>query len=131
MKVEVNYRELGILYVSGSRYGVSSSKVFAALDALWSTGSYREVGVGDACGVDAWVAAWCAEKGVRCHVWKAYWALYGKSAGVRRSAEMLADAPADSVLLAFCCGESRGTRHAVRLAKSFGIPVVLHKIESE
>lgn len=55
----------------------------------------------------------------------AQWSLYGRSAGHRRNAEMVALGAA--VCLAFPLGESRGTRGCMRLAAAAGIPVVSYE----
>ncbi len=55
------------------------------------------------------------------------WSRYGKAAGHRRNAAMVA-AGAD-VCLAFPLGESRGTRGCMKLAAAAGIPVVVHEPE--
>ncbi len=55
----------------------------------------------------------------------AKWREHGKSAGFVRNAEMV-QLDAD-VCVGFPRGESRGTRHCMRLAADAGIPVVVHE----
>lgn len=56
---------------------------------------------------------------------RADWDRYGKSAGHRRNAEMIA-AGAD-VVLAFPLGASPGTRGCIALAEKAGVPVVVYE----
>lgn len=76
---------------------------------------------GAARGVDR-IAGQEAEKlGLLVEAHPADWDRFGKSAGYRRNAEMIA-LGADLVL-AFWDGKSRGTQHTIELARGAGIPV--------
>jgi hypothetical protein len=69
------------------------------------------------------LAAEVAEKlGMQIEAYPADWATFGKAAGPRRNAVMVASG-ADAVL-AFPLGRSPGTRHCMRLAEKAGIRVI-------
>ena len=61
------------------------------------------------------------------------WKTYGRSAGIRRNAEMInyisqSECPA---VIAFWNGESRGTKFTVEQAKERGIPVYIYYYKSK
>lgn len=80
---------------------------------------------GGARGADRMAADLAREFGCAVEMFPADWDRFGKAAGHRRNAEMVA-AGAD-VCLAFPLGESRGTRGCMRLAEQAGIPVVVEE----
>jgi hypothetical protein len=80
---------------------------------------------GDARGADRIAAQIASEMGCEVEPHPADWNTYGRSAGHRRNAEMVA-LGAD-ICLAFPIGESRGTRGCMALAAKAGIPVVSHE----
>lgn len=80
---------------------------------------------GGARGADRIAGELAREFGCMVEVHRADWDRYGKAAGHRRNAEMVA-LGAD-VCLAFPLGESRGTRGCVALAEKAGIRVVVHE----
>lgn len=77
---------------------------------------------GGAPGADYIAGVLAEQKGMRVVVYPARWDVYGKAAGPIRNL-LMAKAGAD-VCLAFPLGESTGTRHAMRAARMFGIPVL-------
>lgn len=91
-------------------------------------GAFAAVWHGDARGADqiAWSLAHALE--LPCRGWRPDWQRHGKSAGVRRTADMLGRAPAGSIVLVAAprgvAPSEGGTAHTVRLAEAFGIPVV-------
>ncbi len=114
------------ILVTGSRLWTDAAAIQDAL-ATWipAFGGVVTVVHGGARGADEIAArlAWTAfGPDVRPESWAADWHRWGRSAGVRRNAEMVA-AGAD-VCLAFPLGESRGTRDCMRRAKAAGIKVV-------
>lgn len=70
-------------------------------------------------GADAMAAEWAADYKVPAEPHPADWARFGKSAGFRRNAEMVA-LGAD-VCLAFIRNSSRGAAHCADLAEKAGI----------
>jgi hypothetical protein len=76
-------------------------------------------------GADAIAAAYAARtSGYRTEAHLADWTRYGRAAGYRRNAEMIA-LGADGCA-AFIRDASPGSTHAVRQARAAGIPVWLH-----
>lgn len=128
-------RPLRIL-VTGSRNWTDRAVIRAAL--VEALGTYTTIGLpvlvhGGARGADALAhvewhrlmsqrPGWLAEPEVH----RADWDRYGKAAGHRRNAEMVAAGA--TVCLAFPLGESRGTRGCMALAERAGIPVIVHEI---
>ena len=80
---------------------------------------------GAAPGADSIAEDWGRRWGMITEAHPANWDRYGKAAGPRRNAEMVA-LGAD-ICLAFPLGESRGTRGCIALAEKAGIPVVVHE----
>lgn len=83
---------------------------------------------GGAPGADALARVWCDYARVPCRTMRADWSRYGKAAGPRRNAEMLAvlvahrDRGADVLVVGFAGG--RGTADMVGRARRAGIRVV-------
>ena len=91
------------------------------LDALIPEGT-EEILTGGAVGVDADARAWAQAAGIPCREFLPDYDRYGRSAPIRRNAEMLAQA---DLVLAFWDGESRGTRFGIEYCKKNGIPLRL------
>lgn len=68
------------------------------------------------------MAAVARRMGWEVQAYPADWDRYGRSAGHRRNAQMVADGA--DLCLAFPLGESRGTRGCMRLASQAGIRVL-------
>lgn len=109
--------------VTGSRNWPTRNAVWAALDEQHTRlGDDMLLVVGDCpTGADRHAREWAYERGVVADVHLADWAAYGRAAGPRRNAAMVATGPA--IVLAFPLGASRGTRGCMRLAERAGIPV--------
>lgn len=73
-------------------------------------------------GADALAEKWCNSNGVHTEKHPAQWAELGKRAGPVRNIQMVELGAA--VCLAFPRGESRGTRHCMRIASEAGIEVL-------
>lgn len=121
-----------VLIVCGSRVFNRYILLATTLDAVvWPRGSsrpvYPELWHGGSSGADALAHRWSVRRGLPRQVWPADWSL-GRSAGVRRSAEMVAAAPAGSVVVAFVptkLADCVGTSHTVRLALGRGLRVIV------
>jgi len=75
---------------------------------------------GAARGADSLAAAWAYEKGIPTWPFPADWEQFGRSAGIKRNLQMLAQGNPDLVV-AFPGG--RGTQHMVDTASYRGFPV--------
>lgn len=75
---------------------------------------------GGARGIDRQGEAWASRRGVPIERYNADWKLHGRSAGVRRNAEMARNADA---LIAVWDGSSRGTKHMIDTATERGLRV--------
>ena len=69
-----------------------------------------EILTGGAAGVDASVRAWAEEAGIPCREFLPDYERFGRSAPIRRNAEMLSEA---DLVLAFWDGKSPGTRFGI------------------
>lgn len=77
---------------------------------------------GAARGLDTIAAEIASDLGMQVEAYPADWETFGRAAGHRRNAVMVASGA--DICLAFPLGESRGTRGCMRLAEKAGIPVV-------
>jgi YspA, cpYpsA-related SLOG family len=112
--------------VTGSRTWCASSIVYEALNRIAADTRMPLVVVhGGARGADALASTWVKAKpydyGATEEEHKADWKRYGRAAGFRRNAEMVA-LGAD-LCLAFIRDGSRGATHCADLAEKAGIPV--------
>jgi YspA, cpYpsA-related SLOG family len=115
------------LLVTGSRSWHDITVIERALAVILDRHPDGVLLVHGACprGADAIAAASAARTpGYRIEAHPADWRRYGRAAGYRRNAEMVA-LGADGYA-AFICGRSPGSTSAVRLAAAAGIPVWLH-----
>ena len=120
------------LLVAGSRTlddpFVVMSLLEGAVCALPDFGYISDVVVhGGARGVDTLAGDWAVDNGYEVHVMPAQWDEFGRSAGYRRNAEMVAIADAAVFLWD---GESRGTQHSIDLVRAKGIRYVLIEVPS-
>jgi YspA, cpYpsA-related SLOG family len=119
------------ILITGSRDWTNRYLIREAIKAVVA-GSGRTIADNDvtivhgaARGADRLAASVAFELAYRDEPHSADWKRYGKAAGHRRNADMVA-AGVD-VCLAFPIGESRGTRGCMRMAEAAGIPVVVHE----
>lgn len=117
------------ILITGSRDWADRDVIRRALIRAGQDAHVHPQGVtvvhGGARGADQIAGELAGEFGCMVEVHRADWDRYGKAAGHRRNAEMVA-LGAD-VCLAFPLGESRGTRGCMALAEKAGIPVVSYE----
>lgn len=78
---------------------------------------------GNAHGADRFGEKWARENGLEVIKFNPDWDVYGKSAGMRRNAEMAANA---DFLLACYNGTSRGTAGMIQLGKRYGLKIAIY-----
>ena len=116
------------ILVTGSRDWGKPDLVYDALGTVWDHVGHDDITVvhGDCpSGADAQAALWARTFAFPYLTEEAHpadWNTYGKAAGFRRNAEMVA-AGAD-ICLAFIREHSKGASHTANLAAAHGIPVV-------
>lgn len=112
------------ILVTGSRHWTDRPAIARAItDACRGVSSHKVTVVhGGARGADTIAGLVAAEFELDVEAHPADWDRWGKSAGHRRNAQMVA-LGAD-LMLAFPLGDSRGTRGCMRLARLAGIPIV-------
>lgn len=115
------------IIVTGGRDFDDVGVIHRVLDALHQEQPITVLAHGNARGVDRLAGEWAAGKMPRptVHTFDADWAQQGKSAGVRRNRQMIAEMKrwgAVRLVVAFPGG--RGTEDCVRQAKAAGLVVV-------
>lgn len=81
---------------------------------------------GGADGLDKMVESWCKENKIPTTILKPqYQHDHDRGAPLRRNYDIVRDT---SFLLAFPTSESKGTWHAVKVAKELNVPVYIHKV---
>ena len=106
--------------VAGSRGITSATLVYSHLDRILGDRPEITVISGTARGVDQLGEQWGMDRGHDVERYPADWDRYGKSAGYRRNEVMAKNADA---LIAFWDRDSRGTKHMIDLAETYGLIV--------
>lgn len=106
--------------VCGGRDYADERAVWTALSLSHEGGNIDEIIEGGAPGADTLARCWARQYGVLIRTFLAEWNRYGKAAGPRRNARMLAEGRPHYVI-AFPGG--RGTENMIGLSISAGIPV--------
>lgn len=78
---------------------------------------------GGASGVDTWAEQAAEFAGLETDIYPADWEAHGKRAGYVRNRTMVEEADR---IVAFWDGESRGTRHSIKLAMESGKPLDIY-----
>lgn len=108
--------------VAGSRKGIYAQYVYDKLDEILANVDKSELVIvsGNARGVDRMGEGWAIDHGVRVELHPAEWQRYGKRAGFIRNDLMAQEADA---LVAIWDGASRGTKHMIDIARTYGLEV--------
>jgi hypothetical protein len=109
-----------IVLVCGARDSADRDHVFSQLDAAHFIAGFGRLIHGGAPGVDSFAGEWALSRSVPQVVYPAEWDRYGRSAGPRRNAQMLAEGKPD-IVFAFPGGI--GTADMVRRAERAGVYV--------
>lgn len=94
--------------------------IFKVADYVESLPQDTIVISGGARGVDTWAIQAATQRGLKTKVFEADWNTFGKSAGMRRNSDIVANC---DKLVAFWDGISKGTKDSIDKAKSAGKPV--------
>lgn len=111
-----------LVLITGSRDWDDEARVIQAVGEIDRRAGRGTLLHGDARGADR-----IAAEAARCLGWEleavpAQWDLYGRSAGPRRNAEMVARKP--DICLAFIKNHSVGASHCADLAEKSGVMVI-------
>ncbi len=106
--------------VCGGRDYADEKAVWLALSLAHENGGIDEIIEGGARGADTLARCWARRCGITVRTFPAEWDRYGKAAGYRRNAQMLAEGRPHYVV-AFPGG--RGTENMIGIAAAAGIPV--------
>lgn len=118
------------LLVTGSRHVRDYAFVAGRLDALLAARPNVTVVHGAARGVDLLAQRYADERGLAAEAYPAEWAAYGRSAGPRRNAAMVAAMPGgpDCGAVAFRANRSPGTTDCVDRCLRAGLVTVVYDV---
>lgn len=106
--------------VTGGRNFADDNKLFAFLDGIHAVSPITHLIHGGAYGADGLANCWAVSRSIPVTVYPADWAKFGRAAGPRRNAEMIASKP--DLVVATIGGN--GTANCVRQAREAGIKIV-------
>jgi predicted Rossmann fold nucleotide-binding protein DprA/Smf involved in DNA uptake len=112
------------LGVIGSRTFDNYKFLEKALNYFFST-KIESIISGGAKGADSLAEEFAKQKGIKIVVHKPNWDEFGKSAGFKRNHQIVEES---DILVAFWDGESKGTKHSIKLAKDKKIPTFIFYI---
>lgn len=115
-----------IWLISGSRDFPDEALARAVFRNQFKKGD--AVYAGGARGVDTWAEEEALKKGCLVRLFGADWDAYGKSAGIRRNAEMfdrVINSKEAKRALIIWDGASHGTKHMLGLVENHGMPLTL------
>ena len=118
--------------IVGSRGYTDYASFKAKCDALLADKIDIEIVSGGASGTDAMAERYARERGYSLQIFPAEWSRYGKRAGYVRNREMhvYISTFAERGVIAFWDGQSKGTAQSFSLAKEFGNPIRVVRIDS-
>lgn len=88
-----------VVWVFGPRHGMSRRRVFVSLTARLGAIPRLILWHGCAGGVDSFAAEWADATGIPIGAWPANWVRFGRSAGARRTANLVAALPQSALVL--------------------------------
>jgi hypothetical protein len=112
-----------ILAIVGSRTCSNYERVKRIVDSVHTP--ITGIVSGGARGADTLAEAYAIERDIPIEIIRPDWDRYGKSAGIRRNADIVERADA---MIAFWDGRSRGTANSIERAKRKGIPIHIVRI---
>lgn len=107
--------------ICGGRDFNDADRAWSVLDHYHRQHRFSFVIHGAAPGADSLAGEWAEIRGIDQRAFPARWSLFGRAAGPKRNAQMLAEGKPDLVI-AFP-GE-RGTRNMIDQARAAGVPVI-------
>lgn len=114
-----------ILAVVGSRGWTNQAALFSVLDQwVGEHGRPATIVSGGAKGADMLASYYAAARRIPFREFPADWTQHGCAAGPIRNREMLAAA---THVVAFCRGDTPGTRNSISVAEDRGLPLVVVK----
>ena len=108
--------------IAGGRNFDDFNKLCQVCDEFLQDQNDIEIVSGAYKGADLLGERYAAERNYSLKQFPADWRRYGKSAGLKRNAEMAAYADA---LIAFWDGKSKGTKHMIDAANKLGLYVII------
>ena len=113
--------------IAGSRTVTDYFEIVTALTlAGYTVSNLTEIISGTARGVDQLGELLAYKNNISIKKFPADWDKYGKSAGYRRNADMAKYADA---LIAIWDGQSKGTKHMIKLMNKEDKPVFIHEVK--
>jgi hypothetical protein len=117
-----------VLIAFGSRRWNDRRRLFETCDYLREHYGVSEVWTGCAPGADALSAEWATTRSLNVKTWEANWRSLGREGGLKRSTEIITEAPAASMAVCFVpdtLDNARGSAHTIRAALERSLRVYL------
>ncbi|MDE2106391.1 MAG: DUF2493 domain-containing protein [Patescibacteria group bacterium] len=107
--------------IVGSRDGIPEQLVQEKMDQFLEQNQIARVVSGGARGVDTYGERWAKARGIPVQIFYPDWNKFGRSAGFKRNADIVAAA---DIVIAFTTG-SAGTANTIKLAREAGKKVIV------
>ena len=114
--------------IAGGRNFEDFNKLCRVCDVFLQDQNKVEIVSGAYKGADLLGERYASERNYSINQFPADWRRYGKSAGLKRNAEMANYA---NILIAFWDGKSKGTKHMMDTALEKGLRIFVHIVEGE
>ena len=113
---------MSLMIIAGSR-SARECDVRNGISGIPWISEVTKVISGNAIGADRFGELWAAENGLEVIKFNPDWEMFGRSAGIRRNAEMAQNA--DSLLACFD-GVSRGTDQMIKIAQRYNLKTAIY-----